>query len=320
MSADGVEPGARELEELLRRAAPEGGDPRRREEARRAFLAAGEIPAAAASHPPGLDRMNRVMVFDEHDGFVGWLAACAPAEPVQPEARQRARLAFLSAVASVPSALRRERRSFRALVLTLAAAAILAVTFLLPEPARWSVRLDGPLLFAGGTYAPGDEARLAAELERSGALEATGGRARFSLGGGELVVELLPGASLSFPTLPELDGISPLRFALTRGEAYVRTSSAYAGNPIVLQTPLLDVALEGTVVGVLVGDGGTCVCVAEGVVRVTSVHIDGSQEVGQHSTLRLFGADHGLTRELFPEDEGPESEHTRALVEFGAGR
>lgn len=206
-------------------------------------------------------------------------------------------------------------------MLTLAAAAVVAVTFLLPEPARWSVRLEGPLRFAESEYGPGEDARLAAAMEGSGVLETSGAGARFTLGAGELVLELLPGASLSFPPLPELDGISPVRFALTRGEAYLRTSESYAGNPIVLETPLLEVALNGTVVGVLVDPLVTCVCVAEGSVGVTSARLPRRAEVGARATLRVFAErEAGAHPEPFPADDAAGAQHTHALVEFGRER
>ncbi len=321
MNADEPTPGDPELEALLRRVPPERADPRRREEARRAFLSSDPGSERAASRGAGADRMGRVMQADEHDGFVAWLAARAPADPARPEARRRARLAFLSLLAASAPLPRRQRRSFRALVLTLAAAAILAVTFLLPEPERWSVRLDGPLTFAGREYVPGEDARLAADLEGSGTLESAASGARFTLGSGELVLELLPGASLSFPPLPELDGLASVRFELTRGEAYLRTSASYPGNPIVVLTPLAEVALAGTVVGVLVDEAGTCVCVAQGSVNVTSTRLAGRRALEARATLRVFDdPGMGAKLEAFPEDDGDEAEHTRPLVEFGKGR
>lgn len=315
------EPADPELEALLRRVPPAPADPRRRAEARRAFLGLDPASNRDASRPAGPDRTGRVMQADEHDGFVAWLAARAPLESARPEARRRARLAFLSELAASPPVLRRQTRTFRRLVLSLAAAAILAVTFLLPKPERWSVRLDGPLTFDGRQYVPGEDARLAVDLEGSGTLESTGSGARFTLGEDQLALELLPGSSLAFPALPELDGLAPVRFELTRGEAYVRTSASYPGNPVLVVTPLVEVALAGTVVGVLVDEVGTCVCVAEGSVNVTSPRLPGRREVGPRATLQVCeDAASGVKLVPFPADDGAEAEHTRPLVEFGKGR
>jgi hypothetical protein len=318
----GEEPGRaeRELEDLLRRVPPEAPDPVRGARARRAFLAGG---AEARSRGSGALRTGRVMAQDaaagEEDAFAAWLAARAPAAP-RPEVVRRARLAFLTAVAAAAPPLR-ARRSFRRSVWVAAAAAILAVTFLLPRPERWNVQLDGRLTFDGSEYMPGDEARLAAALERSGTVETALGRARFDLGR-ELVVELQPASALAFPFLTELDGVAPLELALARGETFLRTTASYPGNPIVVRTALADVALHGTTVGVRVDELGTCVCVADGKARVTSGRLaGGSQEVAARFTLRVF-PDPGRqpSLEAFPpDDSGVEAAHTMELVAFQRG-
>ena len=252
----------------------------------------------------------------ERDGFAGWLALSAPVETPPAEVRRRARLAFLTAVAATPPPLR-ERRIFRRSVWLAAAAAILAVTFLLPEPERWNVRLDGRLRCDGVEFVPGDEIRLAAELEGSGTVETDLARAHFQLGEG-LVLELLAGTSLAFPFQPGLDGIAPLEFDLARGEAYVCTGADYPGNPIVVRTGLGDVTLHGTTVGVRVDDQGTCVCVAEGTARVTSARLPhGFQDVGRRSSLYLYSRA-GLAphSESFPADGAADVAHTADLVSF----
>lgn len=322
MSAD--EPSDEPSDELaawLRRLPPEAPDARRRAEARQAFLAAApSVPAAPAeprSRTAFLPRTGSVSVADESDGFVAWLAARAVAVPPAAEVRRHARFAFLSALATQPRPMR-TRRSFRALVLTLAAAAILAVTFLLPEPERWKVELGGPLRFERAEFGPGQDARLAAALERSGVVETGGERTRFTLAG-VLDVELLAGSALSFPPLPELDGVDPLAFELTQGEAYLRTRAGYPGNPVIVRTDLADVTLNGTTIGVLVDELGTCVCVADGTVRVTSARLPGQgQELGSRSTLRLYhDANLAPRTEPFPAgDEGPDGAHVQELVDF----
>jgi len=319
MSTGDPERAARELEELLRRVPPEHSDPARRAEARRAFLAAGAAGGDAPSRAPAPARMGGVMgtgANAEEQAFAAWLAARAPAESMSAAVRRRARLAFLTAVAATPPPLR-ARRSFRRLVWGLAAAAILAVTFLLPEPERWSARLDGRLTFDGTEYSPGDEARLTAALERSGTLETHVARGRLEFGDA-LALELLPGCSLSIPPLPVLDGVEPLEFELARGETYLRTSAAYPGNPIVVRTTLADVALHGTTVGVLVDEQGTCVCVADGTARVTSALLPGGyRDLGPRFTLRVFH-DPGMGPKLepFPPEDRPGAAHTSDLVEF----
>lgn len=339
MSSPDSERAQRELEELLRRVPLERLDPARLARARQTFLAT----AAAGGQPSQADlpaRMGAVMGTEAHgrgdagqdgagqdgdgqdgrddqSGFEAWLAARAPAVLPSAEGHRRARLAFLSAVAATPPPLR-ARRSFRRLVWAAAAAAILAVTFFLPQPERWSVQLDGRLSCDATEYLPGDEARLAAALERSGTVATALARARFALGG-ELVLELLTDTELEFPFQTELDGVAPLEFALTRGETYLRTRAGYPGNPVVVRTELANVALHGTTVGVLVDELGTCVCVADGTARVTSALLPtGYQDVGPRGTLRVFfDPGMGPKFEAFPADGGgPESAHTADLVAF----
>jgi len=256
----------------------------------------------------------------DEPAFEAWLAARAPLDAPAAAARRRARLAFLTEIAATPPPLR-ERRSFRRLVWALAAAAILAVTFLLPEPERWRAELDGRVVFDGREYLPGEEARLATALERSGLLETSAARGRIELGDA-FALELLAEGSLAVPPLPVLDGVEPMEFELTRGEAYLRTGASYPGNPIVVRTDLADVALHGTTVGVLVDAQGTCVCVADGTARVTSARLPaGFQDVGPRLTLRVFH-DPGMDpkTEVFPvEDERQEAAHTGDLVAFQRG-
>lgn len=323
MSATDPEHPERELEEWLRRVPPESSDAARRAQARWAFLGAGLARMGEPSHAGVPGRTGSVMPEgahdEERDGFAAWLAARAPATPPPPDVRRRARLAFLTAVAATPPPLR-ERRSFRRSVWALAAAAILAVTFLLPDPERWSVRLDGRLRCDGVEFLPGDEERLAAALEGSGTVETELARARFQLGGG-FVLELLPDSALAFPFQPGLDGVEPLEFELTRGEAYLRTSAAYPGNPIVVRTALADVTLHGTTVGVRTDAQGTCVCVADGTARVTSARLArGFQDVGARSILLFDSAPAVAARtEAFPAEGPAESAHTADLVAFQQG-
>jgi ferric-dicitrate binding protein FerR (iron transport regulator) len=333
MSPTEPEGAEREMEDLLRRVGPERPDPLRREAARRVFLEGRPIAAAGPSRAGSSERMGPVMasqglgygspdVPEELDAFAAWLAAHPLAEAPSADVRRRSRLAFLTAIAGDAPRPRRSSRPVQGLVLALAAAAILAVTLLLPEPERWSVRLGGPLRFARGQYAPGGEARLAADLEGSGTVETAEGAARFSLSD-ELELELRPASALSFPVLPELDGHSALEFELGAGEAYLQTASTYPGNPIVVHTELADVALHGTTVGVLVDELGTCVCVCDGTVRVTSSRLSGGhQDLGPRRTLRLFH-DAGMAPKLEPfpaEGSGPEAAHTGDLLRFASER
>jgi len=317
-------PEERALEELLGRLDPPRPAPEVRAEARRAFLA-GEASGAASRRPYGPrtpDAMAETGLREswgegEAEAFAAWLAARAPAPAPRAEARRRARLAFLSAVASAPPAPPRSR-SFRAAVWLAAAAAIVLVTLFLPAPDRWRVHLDGAVVLEGEDFGPGHEDRLGAELEQSGWLETRAARARLALGE-VLELELLPGTALHVPPLVELDGLAPLDFELARGEAFVRTRGAWPGNPIRIRTDLAEVLLTGTTVGVLADEAGTCVCVAEGRVTVTSAR--GVEELAAQGSLRLFH-DTSMAPKLepFPPALAPGSEHVAELLAFHGGR
>lgn len=299
--------------------------PEARARIRRAFLA-GEASVPGPSQPGFADRRGRVMPHgsaprsseEEPDGFAAWVAERSSLAGPSEGKRLRARLAFLSTFANLPPAAT-PSRSFRALVWVAAAAAILLVTLFVPEPVRWHVRLDGALALDGQDFTPGEEDRLAAELERSGWVETRATRAGFELGG-TLEVELTPGSSLRFPPLPDFDGLVPLELELARGEAYVRTLEGYPGNPIRVHTEVADVTLSGTTVGVLVDEAGTCVCVAEGRVRVTSA--SGSADVPARETLRLFhdNAMGPKTVSFATALTSAEASHVQDLLEFHGRR
>lgn len=322
MSAGDPRPGEPDEDELaawLERLAPARPSPAARAAARRQFLT-GE-PASGASRPGAETRTGGAMAHatppqtpldaGEEGGFAAWLAGRMPLSPPRPEARRRARLSFLSAASNSPAAAP-PSRARRVLVWLAAAAALLLVTLHGPEPDRWRVRPDGPLVLDGAEFELGEEDRLAAALEHSGRLESRATRARLVLGG-VLEFELLPGTTLEVPPLPELDGLAPLDFELARGEVFLRTRAGYPGNPVRVRTDLAEIQLSGTTVGVLADEEGTCVCVAEGAVRVTSAR--GVEELPARNSLRLF-RDPAQAPRSEPFAPGPASAHVGELLAF----
>ncbi|HEX6885727.1 MAG TPA: hypothetical protein VF530_20305 [Planctomycetota bacterium] len=314
------EPAEKDLEDLLARLDPPRPAPAARAEARRAFLTGREAsrPAPAPRTPEVMSdaRGPETWSEGEPEAFAAWLAALAAPSTPGPAARQRARLAFLSAVASATPAPPRSR-TFRAGVWLAAAAAIVLVTLFLPAPDRWRVRLDGVVVLEGEDFGPGHEDRLGVELEHSGWLETRAGRTRLVLGE-VLELELLPGTSLHVPPLVELDGMAPLDFELARGEAFVRTRGAYPGNPIRIRTGLAEVLLTGTTVGVLADEAGTCVCVADGRATVTSGR--GIEELAAQGSLRLFHDASMMPKlEPFPPADAPGAAHVAELLAFHGG-
>jgi len=306
------EPDERELEELLRRLPVEPADPAARARARAAFLAAAE---EGRSRSEGLERTGRAMDVRSEQAFESWLKGLLEAEPepVRPEARARARTAFFSGLAQQVGPRPEFPRRLRLLALTLAAAGVLAVTFLLPEAPRWRVELLETVAFDEEEYGMQDEERLASELEASGWLVTRDVPTRLRLTDA-LEVELRPGTTLFVPPLPELDGGTPIVFELKSGECLLRTRAGWRGNPLLVHTDFGDVRATGTTFGVLVMPECMCVCVAEGSVEV---HGGSSVERVEARTSLLFTrlADPAPVRMAFTDDPtSPDWDHQAPLL------
>jgi len=327
MSADPRGPPSRdrELEELLRRLPAAKVDPAFR---RRVWAA---FSGGAGSRDSGsrLEREPRMGGRLEPE-FEPWLATAPIAPAARGSFRTELRQAFVSgriqtrepapAAAEPRQASAPPRNWVRFAVLAAAAAAVLAVTFFLPEPPRWKARLAGPVRLAGEEFSAAEADRLAVALEANGELESLGQPVELSLAD-VLQLELLHGARLTLPGLPELDGATPIALSLNAGEVYLRTSGDYPGNPIRVKTPQAEVEIHGTTLGILVDDSGTCVCVCQGRVGISSELIpEGSKEVEQGMTYFLF-QDSAMGAKYMPfatEVGTPEYEHVRELEVFGA--
>jgi len=304
-------PEQRELEELLRRVPREAVDPEARARARALFLAAGR--AAEASQGEGPVRSGTVMDGASEQAFELWLARVLVPEGVQPEVRARARAAFLSGLAERGGARPPAPRRLRFFALALAAAGVLAVTFLLPEAPRWRVELLTPVAFEEEEFGLQDEGRLASSLERSGRIVTREAPTRLALSDA-LELELRAGTTVFVPVLPELDGGTPIVFELEAGECLLRTRAGWRGNPLFVRTPFGDVRATGTTFGVLVTPECMCVCVAEGTVEVDG---GGRIERVEARTSLLVSRQGDPARTPFSSDPtSPERDHLEPLQAF----
>ena len=257
---------------------------------------------------------------DELNGFVAWLATTPPAAPPRTEFRRRALLAF-----PVGRRLQRRRRSarrrsFRRLVRVAAAAAI-AVTFLLPQPERWRAQLDGRLSFDRGRL----HARATRRAWRRGArasLDCSPGVARAASSSATpswssscRTTPRRPAATLrSTASSPSRSSSRAARLTCGRARAIPATRSWCA--PPWRTSPCI-----GTTIGVLVDELGTCVCVAEGTAHVTSARLASGFRTSERSSLRVY-SDPAVDpkTEAFPaDDSGAEASHTGDLVQFLRG-
>lgn len=303
----------RELEELLRRLPPEPVDPAARARARAAFLAAGN--PVEPSQAAGPARSGMVMDATSEQAFERWLSRVLVPEAAPPEARARARAAFLSGLAGRGGPRPVATRRLRVLALALAAAGVLAVTFLMPETPRWRVQLFAPVAFEAQDFRLEDEARLASELEASGRL-VTGEAPTRLLLSDALELELRPATTLRVPALPELDGGTPVVFELEAGECLLRTRPGWRGNPLVVRTTFGDVRASGTTFGVLVTPECMCVCVAEGAVEVDGGASSERVQAGTSLLLARRG-DPAPVRTPFSDDPtSPERVHLDPLRAF----
>ncbi len=334
MSASGREPGGEgdldpALEELLRRLPPPAPGAPFRARARRAFLAGAGSRADEGVRTP--EPMQQDL-----EAFERWLAAQPLAAPPRPEFRARLRQRFLSGAWAPPAdeaapgeaparAPARVSRRRRLLAWTLAAAAIAAVTLYLPEPARWDVRVagSGPVRLAARDYLPDELRRLAVGLEGAGTLESLANEVTLVLGDGRVELRLLPGSTLALPRLPDVEAGDRLEVELLSGEVYAKTGAGFPGQLLGVRTRHAEVGPLGTVFGILIGESGTCVCVARGEVGIASPLLpEGAQRVGPGWSCFVHAERGEPTLTPFPGGPGAghpgELAHTAALAAFAA--
>ena len=136
--------------------------------------------------------------------------------------------------------------------------------------------LDGGVSFAEAQFTSGDGARLAALLEGAGTIE-TEETAHLSFAG-QFELDLLAGSALVLPSLPQLDGVSPIEFELLRGEAHLRTTVSYAGKGRDEKRAKAEATEPRYPMAVLVSSGSA---------SASEMFASGMQELGR---VRVFGS------------------------------
>ncbi len=309
----------RELERLLRSLPHPTARPAFRSGLRQRFLEGGATAPGTESRAETTVRKPLVMP----KAFEPWLREIRITPPAGETFRDKLRRLFL---ASEPAARAQTgeqgRRSRLRLVLIplLAAAAILAVTFLLPQDPRWKISgLRGePVEVTGTRLEERDLERLTAELTRGAVLRTQASWLDLTLEDA-LDLQVLPNTEIEFAALPDLDGSTPLRFSLRTGEVFLRTRAGYPGNPLRVETGEVEVGASGTIFGVLVDDRGTCVCVVEGEVVVKGALGDPPEKrvASETSYLVFRGGTMGPKEMTFAAADDPAHQsHTQALIGF----
>ncbi len=240
-------------------------------------------------------------------------------EPAAREAyRSDLRTRFVQGFPTRMREVRPRRRSWSpVLVGTLAAAAALVLGFRLlwtsPAPtALWRVAFlegTGPVRVGDRDLAPLHLDRAGERFAELAVLESHKNRLALTWGD-HLRMDVLPQTVIE-PVQVEGDQ-SALELRLVQGEILFETSPDYDGPPIHVTTPDSMVRITGTCLGILVFDGGTCVCVENGSVDVS---YGGESHSVPHETTHLILQD-GQGSKVVPFPAHGADPHVDPLREF----
>jgi hypothetical protein len=317
-SVEGPDEGAG-LESWLREVRGEPPRPAFRAACRTRFLAGDD---GVSRSPPAVRSSTVVIDRDEQR-----LADVRITPPAAERFRAEVRRSFLAQEA-VPEARSRPPAWKIVLVPLAAAAAILAIAYLLPDETRWKVvhlQGEGPVEVSSGRLAPGEPSeirRLSEELTAGTRLSTA--EQEVTLAIDDVVsVRVLPHSRIRFQELGELGEGRPLSFVLESGELYFRTHAGYPGDPIRVETSDVEVRASGTAFGVLVDERGTCTCVCDGVVTVRTRGEGGADERVDEGTSYLVFRGGAMGPKKMPFDTSPgapEAEHIQELLDFTGER
>jgi ferric-dicitrate binding protein FerR (iron transport regulator) len=130
---------------------------------------------------------------------------------------------------------------------------------------------DGSVHVGGASFAPEDDERIAAALRRGGDVRIEGAVTLDLVAPGVLAVTLAPGTSMTLPATPGRWWSRAARARVDAGDAYFSTGRGFHGARLRVSTPEVEVLAVGTAFAVLRHEQGSCVCVMEGRVRVTTL-------------------------------------------------
>jgi ferric-dicitrate binding protein FerR (iron transport regulator) len=196
--------------------------------------------------------------------------------------------------------------------LAAAAAIWLVALFLLPDGPSWRglrTHGEGPVVVDGRELVPRDLAELGAAFAAARVVDSRDRRVEL-VHDDALVLALLPGTEIE-ALADGSDG--EMRFALRRGEVYLKTHEGYGGPSVVVETSDMDMRMTGTVVGVMKLESLSCICVARGTVDVTP-RSDGEARVCKSDVQHIvFTSGDGMVKRL---SENAETPHVSELLEF----
>ncbi len=135
----------------------------------------------------------------------------------------------------------------------------------------WQVRKvqgSGQIRVDGHRYSAGKPADYAALLRPGSRIQLTGAASLQVAAADNLIMEIAPGSDISLPRAPgrwwDRQGLANIR----AGELRITTGRAFPGAGLLVVSPDTHVMVTGTTLAVICDNGGTCVCVCEGQVKV----------------------------------------------------
>ena len=204
----------------------------------------------------------------DEEAAVRWVGAAPEAAP-SPEARERARAAFLSGDASgaavrLAPILTPRRLPWTRVAVAAAAAAVL-VWGLSPAD-DWTVTAaEGTASLGGRETRP--EHRVRAGLAATGADSWLETRL-----GDRLLLRVAPESRVELPPGPGRWLRGPRTLLVTEGEVYASTGGTALGFPLRIETPEAVTTIVGTTLAVRRNEFGTCVCLLEGRIELDGKH------------------------------------------------
>jgi hypothetical protein len=218
--------------------------------------------------------------------------------------RERLRGAFTEGRLEMGPALGEPAGSSRPLLgwlrwsIAVAAAAVVLITVVtLNRPADLRIAQvvgEGEVWVDGATINVTDESALAAGI-RAGAEVGTPPGAVIDLIAGNVVLfEIAGGTRMSIPPMPGRWFGREVACSLYVGEIRIKTGTDFRGSQLLVYTPEGVAEIAGTLLSVQRDEGGTCVCVVEGIARVGKneddmqsvkpgyrkvMHSDGTEEI-----------------------------------------
>lgn len=161
-----------------------------------------------------------------------------------------------------------------AILLFAGAAAAAFVVLRLNAGPDWQVRHvqgAGSVLIAGRKFEADKPAAYAALLRPGSRVQLTGGTSLQVAAADNLIVEIAPGSDFTLPRAPGRWWDRQALASIRGGEVRITTGRGFRGAALMVLSPDTHVMVTGTTLAVICDDGGTCVCVCEGEVKVGRV-------------------------------------------------